>query len=378
MIDNKNPRILIATGIYPPEIGGPAGYAKNLAEKLELSGSSVCIITYSDERNYEIDKNLSYKLIRIKRTNKISNYLRYFIAIVKNIKNFDIVYAFDYISAGIPSVLACKIFNKKLTIRSGGDFIWESYLDKYKKGIKLKDFYKLKLYRKFFLKFFVSKIVLKLCDAIIFTTKFQEQIFERPYNINTKKVFYISNPVIINDSIEMKDNRKNNILFAGRIIEKANLLNAIKAFSKINQEKFNFIILGDGNQKYFLKKYDKDNNIENIIFEEGVLNMKLRMKIAESYAMIFPSYTDISPNTVLDCISMKKPFILTTEHGFDWLKGIVPEFNPLSLDEIKHSIENIMDEKFYETVKLRIAEINYKYSYDDVMNDTLEIFEKVL
>jgi len=28
-------KILIATGIYPPDIGGPAKYAKSLAEELE-------------------------------------------------------------------------------------------------------------------------------------------------------------------------------------------------------------------------------------------------------------------------------------------------------------------------------------------------------
>jgi len=372
-----NKKILIATGIYPPEIGGPAGYAKNLAEKFAEKNINVCVITYSDDKFYEIDEDLPYKLIRIKRINKISNYFRYFFALLKNIKNFDIVYAFDYVSAGIPSVLACKIFQKKFVIRSGGDFIWESYLDKYKKGVKLKDFYELKLHRKFLLKFFISKIVLNLCDAIIFTTKFQEKIFEKPYNINPKKVFYISNPIIINDSIQIKENKNNNILFAGRIIEKGNVLNLIKAFSSLNQDGFNLVIIGDGYQKKYLEVYVKNNNIKNIIFENGILNKDLRQTISDSYAMIFPSYTDISPNTVLDCISTKTPFILTEEHGFDWFKNDVLEFDPSSINSIKNAIEKIMNEDFYNQAKNIVEGINYKYSYDDVLNNTLEIFKKI-
>ena len=31
----------------------------------------ICVITYSDKENYESDKNLEYKLIRVKRTNKL-------------------------------------------------------------------------------------------------------------------------------------------------------------------------------------------------------------------------------------------------------------------------------------------------------------------
>jgi hypothetical protein len=31
-------RIIIATGIYPPEVGGPALYAKGVKESLERAG----------------------------------------------------------------------------------------------------------------------------------------------------------------------------------------------------------------------------------------------------------------------------------------------------------------------------------------------------
>src|SRR3989344_9562594 len=39
-------RILIATGIYPPEVGGPAYYAQGLGEALKKVGHRVDIVTY--------------------------------------------------------------------------------------------------------------------------------------------------------------------------------------------------------------------------------------------------------------------------------------------------------------------------------------------
>jgi len=43
--------LLISTGIYPPKIGGPAQYSKNLKDSLESMGHSVALSTFGLE-NY--------------------------------------------------------------------------------------------------------------------------------------------------------------------------------------------------------------------------------------------------------------------------------------------------------------------------------------
>src|SRR3989344_3417186 len=43
-------KILIATGIFPPHIGGPAQYAKNLQIEFEKLGHEVKVATYTVER----------------------------------------------------------------------------------------------------------------------------------------------------------------------------------------------------------------------------------------------------------------------------------------------------------------------------------------
>ncbi|MFH0926207.1 MAG: glycosyltransferase family 4 protein, partial [bacterium] len=45
----KKKNILIATGIYPPDIGGPATYSKLLLEKLEKENFNIKILSYSDD-----------------------------------------------------------------------------------------------------------------------------------------------------------------------------------------------------------------------------------------------------------------------------------------------------------------------------------------
>ncbi|PIS31905.1 MAG: hypothetical protein COT41_00445, partial [Candidatus Portnoybacteria bacterium CG08_land_8_20_14_0_20_40_83] len=47
---SKNIKILITTGIYPPDIGGPAQYAKNLSEEFKKRGNAVKILHYKTEK----------------------------------------------------------------------------------------------------------------------------------------------------------------------------------------------------------------------------------------------------------------------------------------------------------------------------------------
>ncbi|MBU2219306.1 hypothetical protein KKG15_02345, partial [Patescibacteria group bacterium] len=82
-------RILIATGIYPPDIGGPATYAKNLADEFLRRGCGVKVITYSIEKKLPLG-------------------IRHFVYFLKTIFNFrktSVIIALDTFSVGLPSVL---------------------------------------------------------------------------------------------------------------------------------------------------------------------------------------------------------------------------------------------------------------------------------
>lgn len=369
-------KILITSGIYPPESGGPATYVQNLAQVLVEQGHQVGVITYADENYYEGDDSLGYKLIRIKRGNKALNYINFFKAVNKNIKNFDIVYCFDHFSAGIPSVLASKLNKKKIAIRIGGDFIWERYLRITKKGISLKDYYLKNLHQKDCLRFLIIKVVFKFTDLIIFTTKFQREIFQAPYNLIDKKIRYIHNPFSIQRSDLVNTERNHNFLFVGRVIEKNNIRRMISVFNSLKQDNFKLVIVGGGEIKEELEKQEKDNS--QIIFKGRLSREDVLNEMKRAYAMIFPSYTDISPNTVLECISVGTPFILTKEQGFDWLKGRVLEFNPVQDEEMKYCLEKVMDVEFYQEYQQKIINLDYSYTYQEASRDTVDLFRKLV
>ncbi len=356
-------KILIATGIYIPEIGGPATYIPNLVKELTKLGHKVKIVTYSDIFKYEGDDDV----IRVKRGNKLLNYFNYYKTLKKEVKGYDVIYSFDHFSAGIPSVLISKKYNIPLYIRVGGDFIWERYLDRTKDLVTLKDFYNKNIHQKEEnLRFKIIKWVFKNTKGIIFTTKFQQDIFKQYYGLNNDKLYIVNNP--INIAKEEKKESNKEIIFAGRFINKNNVINLIKAFNKLNNKEFKLILIGEG----YLEKEIKTS--DNVIIQSRLSREELKQRISKAYLVVFPSLTDISPNTMLECLSVNTPLISSTEIGFDWIKDKIRLFNPLDIDSIFKEINKLLNKEEYNNYLEIIKNIDYTYTYNQASKDTIKIF----
>ena len=86
--------------------------------------------------------------------------------------------------------------------------------------------------------------------------------------------------IVINACIEDKDLENNsffNVTYIGSIRLANNLKKLIDAAEVIkykNIKNINFLIYGDGDERYFLENYCKINNIDNVIFKEKWVELK--------------------------------------------------------------------------------------------------------
>jgi glycosyltransferase involved in cell wall biosynthesis len=117
-------KLLIATGIYPPEIGGPAGYVKSVATELARLGHDVVVITYGD--NPEL--NDKFQIANIKRGDStLVRYVKYTYQTWKMARKADVIYAQGPVSEGLPAALASIFARKPLALKIVGDYAWEQY-----------------------------------------------------------------------------------------------------------------------------------------------------------------------------------------------------------------------------------------------------------
>jgi len=170
-------KLIIATGIYPPDIGGPATYSKKIAEEFSGKGWEVKIITYCDRipplnpplikggseqpppceglpalrvpplklkatrgrqslwrRTTELEggkQGGGVRVFRISRKhNVLMRYVLYTWKLIKLAKKADLIYAQGPVSEGLPTYLASKITGKKYVLKVVGDPAWERLTSK--------------------------------------------------------------------------------------------------------------------------------------------------------------------------------------------------------------------------------------------------------
>ena len=369
--------ICLATGIYPPDIGGPAVYVPSLAKELISLGHTVSVLTYSNVDSDSDDKEQEYSLKRIKRGNTVINYIRYFFALLKITKGKDIIYTFDTMSAGLPTMFVSFIRRIPYVVRVGGDFIWERYIGAAKDPVSLREFYAKQLYTQDKFRFFLINRVLSRAKKLMFTTQFQLDLFEPVYRFKKKNVTIINNPIPNIEENIIHEKKNNTIVFPCRFIEKSNLFRLMDAFdSSINPDNFTLVLVGDGPIKKdviayaMTKKYSKHIDIRDRISRKGVWKL-----FADSHAFICPSITDISPNSVMDAIAIGIPFAVTKETGYDWLSTYAYCFDPMSVEDITKAFNALMNEETYQKMKQKEHAIFYNQTMSKIAKD-IELLTK--
>jgi hypothetical protein len=127
--------ILITTGIYPPDVGGPARFVPLIAEKLS-NKNNVKVITLSQDMS-NLNKD-GYQVIRIlRKQNKFIRIFKTFFLILKFGRKSDVI----FINGLWLETYLANLFIRKNTIRKiVGDPVWKSIIQNIKSLKNLMNF----------------------------------------------------------------------------------------------------------------------------------------------------------------------------------------------------------------------------------------------
>ena len=173
-------KIVIATGIYPPDIGGPSYYAKGLEDALRALGHEVKTVVYGDLRKRPIGVS----------------HLMYFFRVWPHLSGADAVIALDTASVAVPAWLASRIRGVRFIIRTGGDFVWEHYLERTGDLLPLVRFYAehKPLSFKERLVYALTRLIVRR-SVLVFSTDMHRDVWLRPYGLKKKRTHVLRNPI---------------------------------------------------------------------------------------------------------------------------------------------------------------------------------------
>ncbi len=327
-------KILIAAPLFPPEIGGPAQYAFNLEREWQKLGHTVKTAKFSDVRNLPSG-------IR---------HVAYFFKVLAQLRGADFVLILDTFSVALPTILAAKLFGKKVIIRAGGDFLWEKYVERTGEAVRLSEFYikprKFSFKEKIIFKF--TRSVLRWANLVVFNTDWLRQIWREPYKLDIVKTKIIENYF---EFTKINDSKAKLFLAPARDIKLKNKLVLVRAFE-------------------LAQKNNTTIKLDTTVSSPS----ELSRRVSESHAIIVPSISEVSPNLVLDGLALGKPFILTEDTG---LPGVFLKCGILvdTRDEqkIARAIGDLGQSEVYEKLKENIKLLQANRSWSQIANEFIEL-----
>ncbi|MCF7835757.1 MAG: glycosyltransferase family 4 protein [Candidatus Marinimicrobia bacterium] len=355
-------RLLICTGLYPPDIGGPATYSKLLFDELPKQGIDVSVLSFGEVRHLP-------KLIR---------HFSYFLKVLKKAKNFDAIYAQDPVSVGLPVCLACFFLRRKFTLKVVGDYAWEQYQQKTKNKKQKTIFitpeqFQIERYGILTeLRRLVERRVAKRAEKIIVPSKYLKKIVSS-WGTKEEKINVVYNsfeiPNNLNHDLSYDLNYDFTIVTAGRLVPWKGVDVLIEIMPKIIQEisGAGLVVIGDGPKRDDLKKQVLKNKLQDKVLFVGQLshNEVLESLKRSDVFVLNTGYEGLS-HQILEAMAVGTPVITTDVGGNPELiensySGILVDHN--NKEQIVNSVLELykfkdLREKFINNAKKKVKEFD--------------------
>lgn len=237
----------------------------------------------------------------------------------------------------------------------------------------------------------VVKLITRHIDALLVPGILHKQYFNRTIGVSLEKIHIMPNVSNISDEVKLikKDHKQKQVLYVGRLIKRKGVIYLLEAFNILRDEITNveLVIIGSGEEEETLKKYVKDNNMNNVTFTGRVDNQKLKDYYINSNLVVVPSINHQMADpwvfVLNEAMYYSNPIIATDAVGAapDMIDGngyIVEERNSKQLYEAMRkilsddSLEEEMSKKSYEIIKDRFQYSNMFNSFKDTINHILQ------
>ena len=368
-------KVLIATGIYPPDIGGPTAMVGALADALRANFFAVKVITYASPESV---REKIADVTKIKRTKiKFFSFLNYFWHIVGLTLWADIIYATDTYSVGYFAYLMKKIFNKKYIIRFAGDSAWEAVVSEGLTNDYIVDFQQKKYNDRIEKLKARRQIILKNADQVIAVSNFLADLLKL-IEVELKKITMIYNSVdFFSEAVDQQKlaviknkygSEAKIMVTVCRLTPWKGVDGIIKTLPKLIEKvgPVNFLVLGDGDEINNLKKIVAETKTEDRVHFLGRINHDdtLTYMAAADLFILNSNYEGLS-HVLLEAIKMGVPVAASDVGG-----------NPEVIDNNKNGLlfnYNNEEEILTAASKVLIDE-NYAKQLVVAANDKLKIF----
>jgi len=376
-------KIILATPVYPPEIGGPATYTKELALRLR-DKHEIVIVAYAI--NLERIEGTTI-FTASKRRPLPLRFLKYLYILYKASRGADVIYVQNAMAAGLPAVLVSMVRNIPLVLKFVGDEAWERASQERRTTKRLEEFLAAPEGGwKTSLRMLIQGFVLRHTDIVTTPSLYLRDAIVRTYGIKDERA-------VVNYNAAEKEADApfsvtpipHQIVATARLVEWKGLDGVIRAVALLKKEfpDVRAVIAGDGPEEEQLKKLARDIGVANQVSFPGRVSRAETWHLRKSSEVyVLNSTYEGLPHTVLTSFAARIPTVATDIPGtneavYDGKSGLlVPAGDDQALaDAIARLFRDpALRAKLVEGADKILAE---KFSWETHLATLLGFFESV-
>lgn len=320
-------RILLATGIYPPDIGGPATYTRTMARALKERGHEVEVVCYADEESVggaHCCAPEDFLVHRISRSAMLPiRYAKFawkvFIRARK--MNADIVYLQGPVSEGFPGTIGAILAGKPTVMKVVGDYAWEIYQGNGGTEL-LDDFVTHRHTGKIRLLELIERWTVKKAKQTITPSKYLASIVEK-WGVDRAKINLIYNEMNRQEKKISREEVRNKyhlddqrvLFYGGRAVPWKHVDFIIRLLPRLPEDIVLFVG-GDGPSLKFWKQEAENQHVEDRVVFLGKLDREQMFEMYHaSDLFVLPSGYEGFPNVIPEAIACGLPCFVSDKGG---------------------------------------------------------------
>lgn len=309
-------KIIIATPIYPPEIGGPATYTKELCARL-VGAHDITVITYTNSA----DPFPKTRLIPVGKGRPLPVRLGvFFVKLFRASKNTEVIYVQNAMAAGLPVALVSMLRGIPFILKFVGDEAWERATQRRLTQKRLEEFMaspdggiKIRLMM------FVQGFVLRRAAIVTTPSAYLSQALIRTYGVKPERAIVNYNAAESTEVLPFETKRiSHQIATTARLVAWKGVDGIIRALS-IVKKKFpdaRLVVAGEGPEMQNLLDLSKKTGVaNNVTFLGNISRAETWQLRKNSEIYVLNSTYEGLPHTVLTSFAASIPTIATNIPG---------------------------------------------------------------
>lgn len=377
-------RIIIATPIYPPEIGGPATYTKELCA--HLSGAhNITVIAYTNSA----DAFPNTRLVPVGKGRPLPVRLGiFFLKLLRISKGTDVMYVQNAMAAGLPVALVHMLTGIPFVLKFVGDEAWERATQRHCTTKRLEEFManpdggiKIRLMM------MIQGFVLRRASVVTTPSEYLSEALIRTYGVQRENTVVNYNAAENAEIVPFPTARvTHQIATTARLVAWKGVDGIIRALA-ILKKKFpdaRLIVAGDGPEMENLKKVAVDNNVsDSVTFLGNISRAETWQLRKNSEVYVLNSTYEGLPHTALTSFAAEIPMVATNIPGTN--EAVYNEKTGLLVEAgddagLAHAIERLfMDKNLAEKLAKGGTELlKEKFSWETHVSTLTKIFESVI